>query len=286
MMTTRSRTIVFMYHDVVDAGLHDASGFVGEAAATYKVDTAVFESHLHALGTIADPTPVLASDGSFIMPRDGCLVTFDDGGVSALTHAAPVLEALGWRGVFFVTAGRIGRPGFLSSEQIRELWRRGHVIGSHSLSHPPQMAAMLDAAVFDEWQRSQDMLSDIIGERVEVASVPNGSYRRRVAEHAADVGIRWLFTSDPTTSRHAVGACRLVGRYCVRASTTSEWITAVGSGARTPRYLQWASWHAKGVAKAVAFGAYRRLRSAWSERRARDRARDRHDDDGDDASRE
>lgn len=286
MTTPGSRTIVFMYHDVVDAGLHDASGFVGEAAATYKVDTAAFEAHMHALTSIAEPTPVLTSDGSFVMPRDGCLVTFDDGGVSALTHAAPVLEALGWRGVFFVTAGRIDRPGFLSAEHIRELRRRGHVIGTHSLSHPPRMAAMSDTAVFDEWQSSRDTLSDIIGERVEVASVPNGSYRRRVAEHAAGVGIRWLFTSDPTTSWHTVSACRIVGRYCVRASTTSEWITAVGSRARTPRYLQWASWHGKGVAKAVAFGAYRRLRSAWSERRALDRARDRQDDEGDVPSRE
>ena len=276
-MTTRSRTIVFMYHDIVDVGQHDASGFVGESAATYKVDADAFAAHVEALGRLAEPAPLVTSDGAFDMPCEGCLVTFDDGGASALTHAAPVLEALGWRGVFFVTTGCIDRPGFLSAEQIRELRRRGHVIGSHSMSHPLRMAAMPDAAVFDEWQRSRDTLSDIIGEHVEVASVPNGSYRPRVAEHAAGVGIRWLFTSDPTTSWHTVGACRIVGRYCVRASTTSAWVAAVGSRARTPRYLQWASWHGKGVAKTVAFGAYRRLRSAWSERRALDRARDGHD---------
>ena len=285
-MTTRSRTIVFMYHDIVDVGRHDASGFVGEAAATYKVDADAFAGHIEALGRVAEPAPLVTSDGAFVMPREGCLVTFDDGGASALTHAAPVLEALGWRGVFFVTAGCIGRPGFLSAEQIRELRRRGHVIGSHSVSHPPRMAAMLDASVFDEWQRSRDTLSDIICEPVEVASVPNGSYRRRVAQYAAEAGIQWLFTSDPTTTWHSVGACRVVGRYCVRASTTSAWIAAVGSRAPTPRYLQWASWHGKGVAKVVAFGAYRMLRSGWSERRALNRARGRHGDEDDVAPRE
>ena len=68
------------------------------------------------------------------------LITFDDGGVSALQTTADLLEKYGWRGVFFVTTDRIGTPTFLNADHVRELHRRGHVIGSHSCSHPERMS--------------------------------------------------------------------------------------------------------------------------------------------------
>ena len=40
---------------------------------------------------------------------------------------ADELEQMGWRGHFFITSDWIGRRGFLTAGQIRELRRRGHV---------------------------------------------------------------------------------------------------------------------------------------------------------------
>ena len=68
------------------------------------------------------------------------LLTFDDGGKSAVTRVAGLLEKYGWHGHFFVTAGQINRKGLLNTEQIRRLRREGHVIGSHSFSHPVRMS--------------------------------------------------------------------------------------------------------------------------------------------------
>ncbi len=64
-----------------------------------------------------------------------CL-TFDDGHSSDWDFAFPILHEMGAKATFFVVTDWIGKPGFLSVEQIRELRKNGMQIGSHSCSHP------------------------------------------------------------------------------------------------------------------------------------------------------
>ena len=125
--TTRQQPGVcsIMYHDVIEKGDYDASGFPGAHARIYKLEKSTFELHLEA---IKRARSVRRCEGW----HDHCLLTFDDGGVSALSQVAPLLERNGWRGHFFVATDWIGRPGFLTADQIRDLDRRGHLIGSHS----------------------------------------------------------------------------------------------------------------------------------------------------------
>jgi peptidoglycan/xylan/chitin deacetylase (PgdA/CDA1 family) len=60
---------------------------------------------------------------------------FDDGHDDVL-RAADGLEGMGLRGVFFVITGRVGQPGSVSVEQLRELVERGHEVGNHTRTHP------------------------------------------------------------------------------------------------------------------------------------------------------
>src|SRR5262249_60003963 len=68
------------------------------------------------------------------------LITVDDGGVSYHRFIADRLEERGWRGHAFVSTDFIGAPGFLTASEIRELDDRGHIIGSHSASHPSRFS--------------------------------------------------------------------------------------------------------------------------------------------------
>ena len=65
------------------------------------------------------------------------LLTFDDGGSSAVLYTAEALREFHWPAHFFVTTDRIGDSGFLDPAQIRDLREMGHVVGSHSLLAPP-----------------------------------------------------------------------------------------------------------------------------------------------------
>ena len=225
-----------MYHDVTADGREDASGFAGVAAARYKLSPKQFDSHVYAIGRAIDGAPCL---------------TFDDGGASAM-HIADRLERAGWRGSFFVTAGYLGCPGFLTRQQLQELRRRGHTIGSHSWSHPAGMSRLSAGELVPEWQRSVDELSDLLSERILTASVPGGSYSARVGDAAAAAGITVLFISRPTgrTIRH--GGVTIVGRYAVRRETTANRAAAVAAGSLLPRIGQLVLWDAKSALKSTA----------------------------------
>ncbi len=127
------------------------------------------------------------------------MLTFDDGGVSALAIAS-ALEARGWLGTFFVVTSRIGTPGFLDADEIRELSARGHEIGSHSHTHPSYMARRDTAAVGWEWRTSAESLAATLGAPPASAAVPGGSTSPAVVEQAAAAGYTRLFTSTPRMS--------------------------------------------------------------------------------------
>ena len=211
------RALSLEYHDVVAGEDPDATGFPGPGPASYKIPLPSFEAHLDAIRAAARTAPTRATD--WLDAADAgrpLFITFDDGGVSAIGCIADALERRGWRGHFFMTAGRVDTPGFLSGAQLREMVARGHVIGSHSYSHPKRMGGCPEATIAEEWHRSVAVLQDALGGPILTASVPGGFYTRPVGVHAAAAGIKVLFTSAPTTRAHAVDGCRILGRYTLR----------------------------------------------------------------------
>lgn len=241
-------TFALMYHDVIESGDYAASGFPGHGAAVYKLDRQDFARHLEAIHEA-------------IGEREVCL-TFDDGGVSAHQTVAEMLEQYRWRGYFFVTTDWIGRAEFLGQEQIRELDRRGHVIGSHSCSHPTRMSRIPWDRMLREWNESTAQLAEIVGHPVEIASVPGGYYSRNVALAAAQAGIRTLFTSEPTARAKIVDGCRVIGRYVIQRGMGPEWSGGIAAGRIAPRLRQAAWWKAKQAAKALGGDLYLRLRES------------------------
>ena len=252
------KALAFMYHDVTPRGREDDSGFPGGDAARYKLQPQQLDDHVGAIrGTGRAVVAIESAD----LDRDPppLVLTFDDGGTSAMTIAER-LDRLGWCGHFFMTGAYVDRPGFLSRGELRELRQRGHAIGSHSYSHPLRMAALPAPRLRDEWTRSVAVLSDILGEPVLTASVPGGDYSLLVAATAADAGIRFLFTSAPTVRAERVGNLIVVGRYVVRRSTAARRVAAVAAGATGPRVQQMALWELKRVAKAVGGNGYLAIR--------------------------
>jgi Polysaccharide deacetylase len=240
-----------LYHDVVEGAEWDSSGFTGPGTAKYKMSRPEFEAHLAAIANTTTNHRDRTSSRAHDLVNAGetnntteplpFLLTFDDGGESAILIAS-LLEKYGWRGHFFVTAAHIGAKGFLDPEQIRSLRKNGHVIGSHSFSHPTRMSHCTRETLAEEWSRSVKILSDILAEPVDTASVPGGYYAEPVAETAAAAGIRILFNSEPTTATHAVDGCLVVGRYNIFRGTppkASGDLVSLHSGARSRQWLYW-----------------------------------------------
>src|SRR5213594_4110095 len=148
------RAASLLFHDVY-IGEVDESGFSSDAANRYKLSLRDFDAQLAALAGVCPDAPLLATDLIGSRREFPFAITVDDGGVSYYTTVADRLEALGWRGHCFVTTGMIGQAGFLDEAQIRELAARGHMIGSHSVSHPARFSACPRRDMVREWAESR-----------------------------------------------------------------------------------------------------------------------------------
>ncbi|WP_170309029.1 polysaccharide deacetylase family protein [Pseudonocardia hierapolitana] len=233
-----------MLHDVLpDDRQLGESGFTGPGPDRYKIRQSLFESmagRARASGTI---------------------LTFDDGGRSALDVVAPVLAEHGLRGEFFIATARLGTPGFLDRKGLGELAAAGHVIGSHSHTHPEVMTELSDEEIRTEWRTSIAVLEDATGMPVERASVPNGFTNRAVLAAAHESGIRTLYTSTPTRRRRTYATMDVIGRFAVLGVDGSGWAVALASGAVAPRLKQQARWNTLALSKKLLGARYPAVRS-------------------------
>ena len=241
-----------LFHDVVPRERFSDSGFPGADANAYKLFLEEFDEHLRAIHTRTKGKAVSIHD---VLARQSSpydfLLTFDDGGVSAIDHTHGMLAQLGWIGHFFITTDYIGKPGFLSRTQIAELSRLGHVIGSHSCSHPPMISRCNRNQLLREWTESSAILADITGQPTTVASIPGGFYSHDVVETAAASGIRVVFTSEPTAAVRNAAGCTIVGRYSVQRGTPSAKSAALAANDTLATAKQAIYWNVKKPLKAI-----------------------------------
>jgi peptidoglycan/xylan/chitin deacetylase (PgdA/CDA1 family) len=258
------RIIALEYHDVVRDDAWDESGFAGSAAASYKLSVTRFEDHLRALQR-SGRTVVTGIDAATSPESPPVLLTFDDGG-SGYLSAADLLERHGWRGWVFMTTSFIGKPGFLGPADLRSLHERGHVIGTHSRTHPLRLSVLPAAAIRDEWRASIGDLEDVLGTPVRVGSVPGGYHSRTVAEEAAAAGITTLFTSEPESKVVRINGCAVIGRFTLRQGDQGAYAARLVGSVPTARLGQWSRWNAKKLAKKLGGTAYLRVRERFLRR--------------------
>lgn len=255
--------ITLEYHDVVADGASDATGYPGSAANSYKLELSRFEAHLDALARSRVSVGTTVDLLTEITSRErSALLTFDDGGLSALSAIAPSLERRGWVGHFFIATDYIGCAGFVDAAQLRELVSRGHVVGSHSRTHPLRMASLTRDQLREEWKSSVGRLADILGAAPTVASVPGGGLSRPVIDTAREAGIRILFTSEPTTKVIDYDGCALYGRFTLRRNDGAAVVTSLIGSSTTARASQWLSWNSKKLVKRIGGSLYLRVREA------------------------
>ena len=219
----QERIAAFGYHEVTKAPLE--SGFLRQGAVQFTITPRDFERHL-ALAASLGVAPVLVTQLGQPAAGRRVLMTFDDGGKSAL-YAAEALARRGWRGHFFIITSRIGERTFLDRAEIRELHAAGHVIGSHSDSHPDIFRDLPFPRMIAEWRTSRERLADLLGESCTVAAVPGGHISPAVLRAADSAGLESLFTCDPILLPTMVGRCRVFGRFLVKRSTSPSQMAAL-----------------------------------------------------------
>lgn len=127
-------------------------------------------------------------------------MTFDDGNASDVGIVLPALLARGLRATFFVVAGKVDEPGFVSRSDLRELAQHGMSIGSHGMRHR-SWRSLPGPDLREEIVEAKARLEAIVDRPVTTAACPFGAYDRRTLSHLRRAGFARVFTSDEALAK-------------------------------------------------------------------------------------
>jgi peptidoglycan/xylan/chitin deacetylase (PgdA/CDA1 family) len=166
--------------------------------------------------------------------RNLIALTFDDGFRDNLTVALPLLEKFQLPMTLFVTAGFIGRDGYLSESELREISRHPLItIGAHGLWHR-HFNRLTTAEARFELTESRRLISGITESAVDLLAWPYGECNAELEQLSADSGYRaswsvWKGTNSAHSRwRVPLGRRDDLARFVVKASgfyamTKAKW---------------------------------------------------------------
>jgi peptidoglycan/xylan/chitin deacetylase (PgdA/CDA1 family) len=186
-------------------------------------------------------------------------ITFDDGCETDLLDAAPILREFDFGGTFYVTTGFLGKRGYLSDSQLKELHGLGFEIGCHSMTHA-YLTDLNDKDLHREVAEAKNRLEQILGTTVHHFSCPGGRFNQRVAEAAREAGYQTVATSRIQINSRASDRLAL-GRVAVLRSTSPALFQELYRGRNLWRMNLKTQMRAA-AKKLLGNSAYDRLRSA------------------------
>ena len=149
-------------------------------------------------------------------------VTFDDGHISNLEVAAPMLQSHGLTARFFITVGWTGKKrGYMDWPELQLLHQAGHTIGAHGWSHT-LLTHCTDSELQKELREARLTLEDRLGTPITTMSLPGGRYNGRVLAACKAAGYEHIYSSIPRAETLPLGGT--VGRLNISGDMQPEWI--------------------------------------------------------------
>ena len=185
-----------MYHQLIP----DNASLPLESGDPYMVSASAFREQMAYLSDRGYSTVSLWDFAAYVsgkatLPLMPVIITFDDGRESDHVVAYPVLRSYGFVATFFVVTKTMGSPGFLSSEQLKDMKDNGMSIQSQTQSHS-SLTELSQRQVKTELSQSRAILESKTGEPVRFLAIPGGMYNNMVKRIAQESGYVGAVTSD------------------------------------------------------------------------------------------
>ncbi|ANE50434.1 polysaccharide deacetylase family protein [Flavisolibacter tropicus] len=130
----RTQVPILCYHHIRDIQM------ASRADRGYEVTVAEFKAQMKALADsgyhtiLPDQLYAYLTKGT-PLPSKPVMLTYDDTDEEQFSIAKPEMDKYGFKGVYFIMTISIGRPRYMTKEQIKQLSDEGHVIASHTWDH-------------------------------------------------------------------------------------------------------------------------------------------------------
>jgi peptidoglycan/xylan/chitin deacetylase (PgdA/CDA1 family) len=142
---------------------------------------------------------------SDVSKKETITVTFDDGFVSNLVEAVPVMKKVGVQAINYLVADRLGQTSdweareggeadpLMDESQVREWLAAGHQIGAHTCTHP-RLSQLSEAQAKEEISASRKKLEDRFGVLIDHFAYPYGDYNPATIELVREAGFKTAVT--------------------------------------------------------------------------------------------
>ena len=131
----RKQIPILCYHQLRNWRATDS-----KTAKDYIVQESDFKAHMKMLADsgyhtiLPDELYDYLNTGA-ALPAKPIMLTFDDTDLDQFTLARPEMKKYGFKGVFFIMTVSLGRPKYMTKDDVKQLSDEGNVIASHTWDH-------------------------------------------------------------------------------------------------------------------------------------------------------
>ncbi len=127
--------------------------------------------------------------------KDTVVIQFDDGYADNYTNAFPVLERYRFPAMLFIVSDKVGTPGFLTWDQIKEMDAHHFTAGAHTRHHAYLPDVSLDAAR-EEIAGSKKMIEEHLGHPIDYFAYPSGGFNEEIEGLVEEAGFKAAVTTN------------------------------------------------------------------------------------------
>lgn len=188
----RTQVPVLCYHQIRDWLPSDS-----KTARDYIVPIAAFREQMKLLADsgyhtiLPDQLYDYLVKGTALPPKP-VMISFDDTRIDQYSVALPEMNKYDFKGVFFIMTVSLGRPGYMTTEQVKQLSDEGHTIGSHTWDHKNVKTYSPDDWV-TQIQKPSQQLQKITGRPVNYFAYPFGLWNKEAIAKLKDHEFKVVF---------------------------------------------------------------------------------------------
>ena len=130
-----------------------------------------------------------------LFSRNTVVLQFDDGYEDNYKYAFPILKKYGFSAIEFLISDKIGDPGFLTWDEVKEMEKYNLLAGAHTRHHVylPEVS-LIEAQ--DEIAGSKKVIEDHLGHSIDYFCYPTGGFTEEVKRLVKEAGYRAAVTTN------------------------------------------------------------------------------------------
>lgn len=188
----RKQVPILCYHQIRDWKPRDSKG-----AKDYIVPVSTFKEHIKMLADSGYHSVLPEQVYNYLLygdplPPKPVMITFDDNEENQFVIANAELKKYGFKAVYFIMTVSLGRPNYMTRDQVKQLSDEGNTIASHTWDHHNVKKYQGEDWV-TQIEKPTKTLKEIIGKEIEYFAYPFGLWNKEAIPELKKRGMKAAF---------------------------------------------------------------------------------------------